>query len=205
MKGRFAPLRLFGVDADKPRWPTLVLSTEGLLIRPPELDDYLSWAALREESRTFLMRWEPPWPEDDLTRPAFRRRIKRYQLEIDRDEAYPFFLFRAEDKQLLGGVTLGNIRRGAAQAGTLGYWMGERFAGHGYMRRAVTCISRYAFERLGLSRIEAACLPENEVSIRLLEKAGFMREGLARRYLNIAGERRDHLLFALLAEDHHHA
>ena len=205
MRGRFAPLRLFGVDAGKPRWPTLVLTTETLIIRPPELDDYPAWAALRDESRHFLMRWEPLWPEDDLSRTAFRRRIKRYQTEIDRDESYPFFLFRAEDGRLMGGITLGNVRRGAAQAGTLGYWMGERFAGQGYMRRAVTRVCHCAFDQLGLSRIEAACLPENAVSIHLLEKAGFGREGLARSYLNIAGERRDHILFALLADDVRHA
>jgi len=205
MKGRFTPLRLFGVDAGGPRWPNLVLTAGALVLRPPELDDYPRWARLREESRSFLAPWEPPWPEDDLTRAAFRRRIKRYQLEIDRDEAYPFFLFRAGDEQLLGGITLGNVRRGAAQAGTIGYWMGQQHAGHGYMGIALRRLCRHAIEVMGLSRIEASCLPENAVSIHLLEKAGFEREGIARAYLNIAGRRRDHLLFALTAPETPHA
>lgn len=198
---RFAPLRLLGVETGAPRWPSLTLAHGGLLVRPPDHDDFAAWARLREASRAFLVPWEPPWPVDDLTRPAFKRRVRRYHNEIGRDEAYPFFIFDQASHALMGGLTLGNVRRGAAQAATLGYWMGAAHAGRGVMSRAVGMVCRHGFRQLGLQRIEAACLPENAPSIHLLEKAGFEREGFARRYLNIDGVRRDHVLFALLPEN----
>lgn len=196
---RFAPLRLFGVESGAPRWPLLVLSGQGLVIRPPDLNDFQAWSTLRRDSHDFLKPWEPLWPEDDLTRPAFKRRIRRYDQEIARDEAYPFFIFRENDDRLLGGLTIGNVRRGAAQSATLGYWMGAPFAGRGIMGNAVRIVCRHGFSAMSLERIEAACLPENAISIKLLEKAGFEREGYARNYLSINGARRDHVLFALHA------
>lgn len=199
--GRLAPLRLLGVDSGALRWPMLAIEVGDLTIRPPQMDDFAAWSTLRAQSRDFLAPWEPLWPEDDLTRPSFRRRIRRYQSEIDSDEAYPFFVFRTADMMLLGGLTLGNVRRGAAQSASLGYWMGENFAGQGIMGHSVAAVCRLGFNKLRLERIEAACLEENAASTRLLEKAGFQREGLARSYLNIAGRRRDHLLFALLSSD----
>lgn len=199
LSARFAPLRLLGVDTGQPRWPTLTLRGESVLVRPPDIDDFSEWAHLREQSRAFLKPWEPPWPMDDLTRNSFRRRIKRYQSEISRDEAYPFFIFGQDGLGLRGGLTLGNVRRGAAQAATLGYWMGAPHAGQGLMQQAVSLVCAHGIKSLALQRIEAACLPENGASIHLLEKAGFEREGFAKSYLNINGERRDHILFALIA------
>jgi [ribosomal protein S5]-alanine N-acetyltransferase len=179
--------------------PDLTLEGGGLLIRPPQMADFSQWAALRAESRAFLQPWEPTWPADDLTKAAFRRRITRYQRELDKDEAYPFFLFSTETGALLGGLNLTNIRRGAAAMATLGYWMGAPHAGQGHMSAAVGAIIELAFSALQLRRIEAACVPENAVSIRLLEKAGFVQEGYAREYLLINGRWRDHLLFAVIA------
>ena len=173
----------------------------GVFLRPPEMRDHDSWARLREVSRSFLAPWEPTWPADDLTRGAFRLRVRRYNEEIERDEAYPFFVFREHDKALLGGLTLGQMRRGVAQAATLGYWMGEPHAGKGYMSEAVRVASSFAFATLRLHRLEATCLPENMASARLLERVGFQREGQARAYLRINGAWRDHLLFALLETD----
>lgn len=199
--GRFQPLRLLGVEPAGPRWPNLVVGSQDLLLRPPEPGDFVAWRDQREQSRAFLEPWEPIWPVDDLTRPAFRRRVRRYDSEIQGDEAYPFFIFSGPGGALLGGLTLGNVRRGAAQCATVGYWMGAAHAGRGIMTQALRLSCRLGFRRLGLDRIEAACLPENAASIRVLEKAGFQREGMARSYLNIAGRRQDHLLFALLASD----
>jgi [ribosomal protein S5]-alanine N-acetyltransferase len=173
----------------------------GFFLRPPRPDDFEAWARLREVSRDFLRPWEPIWPADDLTRSAYRRRIRRYQREIDEDLAYPFFLFRESDEALLGGLTLGMIRRGVAQATTLGYWMGAPHAGKGHMTRAVRAAAGYAFESLRLRRIEAACVPYNEASMHLLEKVGFRREGFARQYLCINGTWQDHVLYALLRDD----
>jgi [ribosomal protein S5]-alanine N-acetyltransferase len=177
------------------------IAGEGVVLRTPQMADWTDWARLREESRHFLTPWEPTWPADDLTRAAFRRRIKRYSEDQRGDLAYAFFIFSKEDSALLGGLTLANIRRGCAQAGSLGYWMGARYANKGYMTAAVRALMPFAFGTLKLHRIEAACIPANVASIRLLERVGFRREGFARQYLCIDGVWQDHLLFARLEGD----
>ncbi|MFY9629491.1 MAG: GNAT family protein [Methylocystis sp.] len=174
---------------------------DGVYLRLSEMRDFQQWAALRETSRAFLTPWEPLWPSDDLTRASFRYRVRRHAEEMARDESFSFFIFREQDDLLVGGLSLGNVRRGVSQAATLGYWMGEPYAGQGYMSRAVRAAIAYGFEKQGLHRIEAACLPNNEPSKRLLERVGFRQEGYARAYLNINGQWRDHLLFALLETD----
>jgi [ribosomal protein S5]-alanine N-acetyltransferase len=191
-------MALFGVSLSRRYLP---VRGEGVYLRLSEMGDYQEWAALREQSRAFLTPWEPLWPADDLTRASFRNRVRRHADEMARDEAYSFFVFREEDDTLLGGLSLGHVRRGVSQAATLGYWMGESYAGKGYMSRAVRAVLGYAFKIQGLHRIEAACLPSNEPSKRLLERVGFQQEGYARAYLNINGQWRDHLLFALLESD----
>jgi ribosomal-protein-alanine N-acetyltransferase len=178
-----------------------VIAGRGVYLRTPTITDYEQWAQLRSESRQFLAPWEPTWPADDLTRTAFRRRIRRYLTEIREDHAYPFFIFRDGDDALVGGVTISNVTRGMTQCGTIGYWMGERYANRGYMTNAVVALSPFAFRVLHLHRIEAACLPHNGPSMRLLENAGFQREGLARGLVCIAGRWQDHVVYALLADD----
>lgn len=179
----------------------LPIRGDGLYLRASEMRDYLEWAELREKSRSFLTPWEPLWPIDDLTRASFRYRVRRHAEEMARDEAYSFFIFREEDDALMGGLSFGHVRRGVSQAATLGYWMGEPYAGKGHMTRAARAACAYAFEKRGFHRIEAACLPTNEPSKRLLERVGFKQEGYARSYLNINGQWRDHLLYALLETD----
>jgi [ribosomal protein S5]-alanine N-acetyltransferase len=177
------------------------LSGYGLLLRAPSPEDYRAWKALREESAEFLIPWEPRWPVDDLTRTGYRRRLERYDRESTAMNALTWFIFSQDDGKLHGGLTLSNIRHGAAHSCQLGYWMGVRFAGKGIMTRAVRLVLADAFGKLGMERVEAACLPQNERSIRLLEHAGFTREGYLRAYLEINGERRDHLLYAILRSD----
>src|SRR6185437_3897160 len=174
---------------------------DGLYLRPAAAGDFSAWAQLRAESRAFLTPWEPTWPEDDLTRAAFRRRLRRQVEDMARDESFAFLIFSAATDAMLGGLTLGGIRRGVAQAATLGYWMGAPHAGAGYMTRAVAAATRYGFSTLRLHRIEAACLPENVPSMKLLERNGFRREGLARAYLKSAGAWRGHVLYALLEHE----
>jgi len=170
------------------------------LIRVPDMGDYDQWSTLRAQSRHFLTPWEPVWPANDLTRTAFRSRIRQYWRDIDEDLAYPYFIFTEDGETLVGALTLSNVRRGVAQTGTLGYWIGEPHARRGYMTSAVRLMCDFAFRHLGLHRVEAACLPQNTPSIGLLRKTGFAQEGLARGYLKIAGEWRDHLLFARLSD-----
>jgi len=173
----------------------------GVTLRVPQGGDYAEWAALRESSRDFLVPWEPTWPADDLTRGAFRRRLKRYAEDLRNDLAYAFLIFRSEDDALVGGLTLANIRRGVAQAGSIGYWTGAPFARKGHMTAAMRALVPFCFGTLRLHRLEAACIPDNTASVRLLEKTGFQREGYARSYLCINGVWQDHLLYARLKDD----
>jgi ribosomal-protein-alanine N-acetyltransferase len=172
-----------------------------VLLRAPVLGDYAQWARLREESRDFLSPWEPIWPVDDLTKLSFRRRIKRYQREIRNGTGYPFFIFSPDGETLFGGLTLAQLQRGVTQSAVLGYWMGMHYAGKGLMGAAVRAVIGYAFDTLHLNRIEAACLPHNVASTRLLEKVGFTREGYARKYLCIDGRWQDHVLYGLIRDD----
>jgi [ribosomal protein S5]-alanine N-acetyltransferase len=173
---------------------------EGVTLRTPQITDHTEWAALREQSREFLVPWEPTWPGDDLTRSAFRRRIRRYTEDLRSDQGYAFLIFRNTDNALIGGLTLANIRRGVAQAGSLGYWMGQPFVRQGYMTTAVSALIPFAFSTLRLHRLEAACIPTNLASMRLLERTGFVREGYARDYLCINGMWQDHLLYGRLKD-----
>lgn len=173
----------------------------GLSLRGPVMSDFSQWADLRERSRAYLTPWEPIWPSDDLTRSGFRRRLRRYAEDVSADRAYPFLVFRESDNALVGGVTLANVRRGIVQAGTIGYWVGQQFTGQGMMTTALRVLLPTLFGELSLHRIEAACIPTNTPSVRVLEKCGFTREGLARRYLCINGVWQDHLLFGMLHED----
>ena len=170
-------------------------------LRQPAMGDYSAWAELRALSRQHLTVWEPLWTRDELSRSAFRRRLRQYQRELREDQGYAFLVFREGDATLVGGLTISNVRRGVAQSASVGYWMGLPHVRHGYMTDAVRAIVPFAFGTLGLHRLEAACLPHNAPSARVLEKAGFRREGTARRYLKINDIWQDHDLYALLHDD----
>ncbi len=177
---------------------------DGVRLRSPRPSDYEAWSALRYDSRRYLQPWEPRWPEDDLSKAAFKRRLSIYQRETELGTALPMFVFDAAGHELFGAVTLSNVRRGVAETGTLGYWIGQPFAGRGYATAAVSAMALHAFSRLKLHRLEAACLPTNHASRRVLEKSGFRHEGQARAYLKINGEWADHLLFGLLEDEVDH-
>ena len=173
---------------------------QGVLLRTPRATDYAAWSELRGQSRDYLQPWEPAWPEDDLGRAAYRRRLAIYERERELGNAWPFFIFDRDDR-LMGGITLSNVRRGVAETGTVGYWIGRPHAGKGLATAAVSVLRRYAFIDLKLHRLEAACVPHNHASRRVLEKSGFRLEGQARAYLKINGVWADHLLFGLLSEE----
>jgi ribosomal-protein-alanine N-acetyltransferase len=184
-----------------PQPPALRLQGESIHVRPPVRGDWPAWAALRAASRDFLKPWEPSWTADALSRAAFRRRLARYALDWRDDEGYSFFIFHNMDGSLLGGIGLSNLRRGVAETASLGYWIGQSRARQGFMTEAVGLVLAYAFERLGLHRVEAACLPSNMPSRTLLTKLRFREEGYAKRYLCIDGRWQDHVLYALLIEE----
>ncbi|MGE3302594.1 MAG: GNAT family N-acetyltransferase, partial [Hyphomonadaceae bacterium] len=156
---------------------------EGVYLRHPELRDFPAWADVRGRSRAFLEPWEPTWPANELTRSAFKDKLRRYGDDIQADRSYPFYIFRAEDDALVGGATLSRIHRGSAQSCTLGYWVGEPYKRRGYTRAAVRALIGFAFGDLRLHRIEAACQPDNGPSRALLLGVGFEEEGRARAYL----------------------
>jgi ribosomal-protein-alanine N-acetyltransferase len=178
-----------------------VIESERVILRTPQMSDYPAWAELRASSREFLMPWEPLWAPDELSRASFRRRVRHYLRDLREDVGYALFIHGTETGELVGGLTLCNVRRGVTQSCTLGYWIGAKYAQKGYMTAAVQAVVPFVFDSLELHRLEAACLPTNTASMRLLEKTGFKREGLARRYLRINGAWQDHLLYALLDTD----
>jgi ribosomal-protein-alanine N-acetyltransferase len=178
------------------------ISGAQVALRQPVAADFEVWAKLRHDSRNFLVPWEPTWAPDELSKEAFRRRLRRYSQAARDGTGHVFFVFDKKAGALVGGCQLSNIRQGVAQsAATLGYWMGERYAGRGLMTDAVVTLTKYCLTKLGLHRIEAACLPDNIASRRVLAKAGFVEEGTARKYLKINGQWRDHLLFAIVEDD----
>ncbi len=184
----------------RPKGP--VLKGERVTLRMPIMSDHREWARLRAASRRFLEPWEPSWASDELEPAAWRQRVRRYHRDFAQGTGIAFLIFENATGHLIGGISMGNIRRGVAQTAHIGYWMGEAHAGRGLMRAAVELVLDHAFERLRLNRIEAACIPSNERSIRVLEKAGFTREGLLRSYLKINGAWHDHILYAMTADDY---
>jgi ribosomal-protein-alanine N-acetyltransferase len=172
---------------------------DGVVLRPPRAGDYQEWRDLRAASRAFLQPWEPTWPSDDLSRAAFRRRLAVYARDREAGVAFPFFVYRAGDDALTGGITLSNVRRGVAQMGSVGYWCGLTYVRQGLTLAAVKAVSAFAFRTLALHRLEAACIPENAPSRTLLLKAGYREEGFAPAYLKINGAWRDHVLFGLVS------
>ena len=177
------------------------IETERMTLRLPQHGDFRAWTTLRDQSAPFLTPWEPVWAADHLSRKAFTNRIYWANRSTSQGTALQLLLIRREDAALLGAITLDNIRRGPSQAGTLGYWMGQAHARQGYMREAILSVVHHAFTVMDLSRVEAACLPENAASRGVLEKCGFKYEGVAQSYLQIAGRWRNHVLYANLRGD----
>lgn len=181
--------------------PPVRLEGRRCLLRPAAPRDWRDWAALRAESRAFLKPWEPTWPADALSRAAFDRRLRRQAQEWRSDEAYNFLIFDRHSEELTGGLGLSNVRRGVAQTAMLGYWVGERYARRGFVGEAAALLLDFAFGRLRLHRVEAACVPGNAASRGLLKKLGFAEEGYARSYLCIDGGWCDHILYAMIVDD----
>ena len=183
------------------RAATPAIETRRLVLRAPEMGDHVVWAQLRRQGEAFLRGWEPSWSADHFNRKAFRNRVYWAHRAREEGRAVALFLARREDGALLGAITLDNIRRGPSQSAQVGYWIGAEFARQGYMSEALGAVVSHAFALLDLSRIEAACLPENLASRGLLERTGFTYEGVAQSYLQINGRWRNHVLYASLRQD----
>jgi len=172
-----------------------------IFLRPPKRRDALKWQKLRMSSKSFLVPWEPSWDASSCSRRAFLRYFKNSNYLANMDRSYSFLIFKIDDKTLLGGINVGNVRRGVAQSASLGYWVGKNHARNGYMKEALQILIPTLFIDLRLNRLEAATLEENKASRNLLKKIGFKKEGVLRKYLKINGTWRDHILYGLLEDD----
>lgn len=163
------------------------------------MTDYEQWCTVRGLNRHFLKAYEPSWPADCLSPEFFKRRITRLQKDWDGDKTYSFLIL--ENQNLIGGININNVTRGAAQYGALGYWLDEMSQGHGFMTEAGLAVLHYAFTHLGMDRMNAATLTHNVKSRAMLARLGFVEEGFARKYIQIDGKRQDHVLFGINAPD----
>ena len=181
--------------------PRCVFSGPRVFLRPPKWADQKEWLKIRGESKAFLEPWEPAWSRDALTAAAFRRRVHRVDQEWRSGIGYGFFIFDGKTSNLVGGITLANVRHGVVESANIGYWTGQGYARQGYMSEALQITLDFAFRKIKLHRVEAACLIENDASRRLLLKSGFQLEGRARQFLCINGRWQDHDMFGILRTD----
>ena len=191
----------------KQGWPLKIISAREsspelrgvhVFLQTPNVSHYKEWSTLREKNKEFLTPYEPKWAQNGLTLGFYKKRLARQKIERQAGRGAFFFIFEKNTNELIGGINLNNIQYGAAYHASLGYWLGEDFQRQGYMAEALSLMKMYAFNGLNLKRLNAACLPDNERSVRLLEKAGFTEEGYAPKYLQINGVWQDHRLFGLL-------
>lgn len=180
--------------------PAVTLTGFRIVARPPRRDDAANWLAVRERNRDYLKPYEPAWPADANTQAHFMRRLERQVADWRAGRGQPFLIFLREG-DLIGGININNISRGAAQFASLGYWLDEKSQGKGYMAEALQLVLNYGFSELKLHRFNAGCLAHNERSKNLLKKCGFREEGYAHKYMEIEGKWQDHVLFGLPVEE----
>jgi ribosomal-protein-alanine N-acetyltransferase len=177
-----------------------------VLLRPLRAEDWSEWREVRVRCREWLEQWEPrpePGSADPVAdREAFRARCGAWERQRHFDAAYGFGLFLTEG-QFAGEVSLGSVQRGPFQMGYIGYWIDHALAGRGYVPEGVVLLMRYAFESLSLHRLEAAIVPRNLASRRVVEKLGLREEGIALRFLQIQGVYEDHVRYAITLEEWH--
>ncbi|NYH79297.1 ribosomal-protein-alanine N-acetyltransferase [Actinopolyspora biskrensis] len=188
-----------------PGWPArlgpLVVEGGGVALRPPRLRDATDWSGIRLRDREYLRRWEPSggdWQQRNAASAWFGQWASLRGM-ARRGHVLPFVI--TLDGVLVGQLTVGNIIRGALRSGWVGYWVSSAAAGNGVATAALALAADHCFGPVGLHRLEATVRPENASSVRVLEKAAFRREGLFERYLDVAGAWRDHLVYALTAEE----
>ena len=179
----------------------LQIHTLRCYLRLPQVGDFESWVKLRKNSEDFLSQWEPSRERNFYSLSLFKSRVKWAKQKFKEKKVIHAFIFKEEDGSLIGAITIDDIKRGAAQSASVGYWLGEPFVKNGYMFEVVKALTFYTFKNFELSRLVAATLPENQASRRLLEKLGFKYEGVAQSYLQISGRWRNHVLYSLLRED----
>jgi ribosomal-protein-alanine N-acetyltransferase len=173
-------------------------------LRGLRAEDWAAWRAVRTRCRDWLETWEPlaepgtPDPVEDFE--AFRARCGAWERQRHFDTAYGFGIF-VRGGEFIGEVSLGSVQRGPFQSAFVGYWIDEGHAGHGYVPEAVVLTLRFAFEDLGLHRVEAVIVPRNTRSRRVAAKLQLREEGVSERFLQIRGVWEDHVRYAITAEE----
>ncbi len=176
------------------------LSAGPIGLRPLTTRDAHRWAQLRRENHEWLVEWEATQPPEAGGRSATYRSMTRDLIRQGKEgRALPFVL--TYDDKMVGQLTVTGITWGSARWAQVGYWIDKGYAGRGIMPVAVALACDHCFRSLRLHRIEIAIRPENTASLRVVEKLGFPLIGTAPRYLHINGEWRDHMIFALTAEE----
>ena len=180
-------------------WPSRL--REGRIeLRPLRLRDATAWREVRTRNARWLRPWEATLPLAEHDAPTtYGAMVRRLRAEAREGRSLPFAL--TVDGAFAGQVTIGGIARGSLLSAYIGYWIDQRVAGRGIMPTAVAMATDHCFREVGLHRVEINIRPENTASLRVVEKLGFRAEGLRERYLHIDGDWRDHLTFALCAED----
>lgn len=181
----------------------LELRGRRVVLRPLGTADFEEWQVVRRRCRDWLVRWEPvatAGAPDVVEDPkAFAARCGARERERQLGTGYAFGVFVQD--AFAGEMNLSNVTRGALQGCTVGYWIEESLAGQGYAPEALVLALRFAFEDLGLHRVEIGIIPRNHASRRVVEKLGIREEGLALRFLQINGAWEDHLRFGITAEE----
>ncbi len=184
------------------RIPT-TLRGRRVVLRPLSAADFEGWREVRQRNRGWLLKWEPKpppgAPDDTESRPAFVARCGAREREWQMGSGYGFGIFVSG--QFAGELNLSGVQRGPFQNAYVGYWIDEAHAGHGYVPEALVVAARFAFEELGLHRLQVAIIPRNRASRRVAEKLDLREEGIAHRYLAINGVWEDHIRYALTSED----
>lgn len=180
--------------------PRVTLAGPSVTLTTPQLEHCKQWIEVRARNQTMLTPLEPVWPKNALTPDFYAKRLKRQAREWAQDSAYPFLIFENGSHDMIGGININHVCRGAAQYASLGYWLCQNYQRKGYMSEALQIICRFSFEKISLHRLNAAVLPDNQRSINLLIRNGFTEEGRAEKYIKIHGRWRDHILFGLPIE-----
>ena len=173
-----------------------------VVLRPLRPEDYPAWYEVRTRAREWLVHWEPrpaaaPYPSED--RATFTARCAMRERDRQLGTAFGFGIFVGG--RFAGEINLSAVARGASQSSYLGYWIDEAQAGRGYVPEACVLVFGFAFDDLGLHRVQVAIIPRNQASRRVVEKLGLREEGIARGYLEIDGVWEDHIRFAITSDE----
>ena len=177
------------------------ITGQKVILRPPQYSDWKAWADERKKNKLYLQPWEPLWSINELERSSFVKRVRMFERLSHNDQAYSFLIYKSDNEDFIGEVNISNVQRGIIQSCTIGYWIAKDCEGKGMMSESLELVKEFIFNELKLHRIEAACLPHNIPSLKVLLKNGFIKEGTARKLLKINDKWQDHTVLSFIFDD----